>query len=75
MWHLDTLLVESVDWKNIDMVSLHEEEEPSGRKTRHRGPTLIGRPKGMVSLLLWYKMVAIHSLFWYLGLRLWSGSE
>jgi len=30
---LDTLLKESVDWKNehIDMVSLHEEEEPNGR--------------------------------------------
>jgi len=34
LWHLDTLLKESVDWKNqlIDMVSLHEEkEEPNGR--------------------------------------------
>jgi len=33
--HLDTLLKESVNWKNerIDMVSLHEEEEekPNGR--------------------------------------------
>jgi len=35
LWHLDTLLKISVDWKNlhIDMVSLHEEEEeePNGR--------------------------------------------
>jgi len=35
LWHLDTLLKVSFDWKNehIDMVSLHEEEEeePSGR--------------------------------------------
>jgi len=35
LWRLDTLLKESIDWKNlhIDMVSLHEEEEeePNGR--------------------------------------------
>ena len=30
LWHLNTLLEESVDWKNqhIDMVPLHEEAEP-----------------------------------------------
>jgi len=33
LWCLDTLLKESVDGKNkhIDMVLLHEEEEPNGR--------------------------------------------
>jgi len=33
LWHLDTLLKGSVDWKNehINMVSLREEEEPNGK--------------------------------------------
>jgi len=39
LWRLDTLLKESVDWKNehIDMISLHEEEEdPNGRSKEQR---------------------------------------
>jgi len=47
---LNTLLKESVDWKNLHiyMVSLHEEEEPNGGKkgTRRRGPSLVRTPKG-----------------------------
>ena len=35
-------------------------------KTRRRGHTLVGTPKGTSTgeLLLWYKMVAVHCFVW-----------
>jgi len=67
LWRLDTLLKESVDWKNqhIDVVSLHErralmEDKRNNEAQRPHTGQNFKRHISLVSLLLWRKMVAVH---------------
>ena len=69
LWNRDTLLKESIDWKNIDMVTLHE-EEPNGKDKQNEAQTR-RNPKRHISLLcllLWHKIVAVCCFVWALGL-------
>ena len=73
LWHLDTLLEKSVDWKINTSIwfccmkkkSLMEDER-NNEEQRHIS---------LVSLLLWHKIAAAWCLIWHLGLWMWSSSE
>ena len=81
LWRLDTLLKESVDWKNSHIKwfpcmkkSLIEDK----RNNKAQRPHTCRNPKrhiSLVSLLLCIKIVSIRCFLWALHLQMWAASE